>query len=48
MDHGKTARAKRKSGRKSTLIERLPYVEKDFLEKSQNYCSTGDNSSEYS
>jgi hypothetical protein len=41
--------AKRNSGRKSTLIKinRSSYIEKEFLEKSQNYCCTGDSRTQY-
>jgi transposase len=34
LNHGKATSAKRNSGRKSALTERLTYTEKDCLEKS--------------
>jgi transposase len=46
--HGNTTSAKRNSGRKSTLIERNRILSKIVFKKSQNYCSIGDNGTEYS
>jgi hypothetical protein len=47
-NQGKTTSAKRSSGRKSTDRKRSSHIQKDYFEKSQNYCSADDSRTEQS
>jgi hypothetical protein len=47
MNYGKTTSAKRNSRQKSVLTERDCHTLRRTVEKSCNYCSTGDSRTEY-